>query len=220
MSSKLAHILGKTLTKWFLVNRNITQYSMPRTGSTLIRRILDELFTNVTSRHPPLRKPSIHNDGILVISCRYPLDVFVSVVRISGASGLDDSTLNHYLPSLEAQYRLYFHDLSLFKNDKVKLKYEKFWNNYDYIFDRLENFFDLQISQKKRKHINHVCGIKNTKKIQGALEGFNDTDEKTKIHGDHIATPEPFGYKKILTERQISFLEERLHEPLEEWRKL
>ena len=213
---------------------------MPRTGSTLVRRILDEIFDDVVSRHPPLReelvcvrqKPQLILNGVahsrhekiprdvLIISCRYPLDVFVSVVRISGASGLDDSTLNHYLPSLEAQYSSYFHDLSLFKNDKVKLKYEKFWNNYDYIFDRLENFFDLQISQKKRKHINHVCGIKNTKKIQGALEGFNDTDEKTKIHGDHIATPEPFGYKKILTERQISFLEERLHEPLEEWRKL
>lgn len=204
-------------TKLFSMT-SIIQYGMPRTGSTLIRRILSELFDNVDSRHPPIKE--INSDDLLVISYRNPLDVFVSVARINGALEIDDSTLKHFLPPLEAQYRLYFHDLSYFENDKLKLKYEKFWNNYDYVFDKLENFFDLKIDQQKRKYITHTCGIKNTKKIQSALEDFNSIDEKTKIHGQHIATPEPFGYKKTLTERQISFLEEQLNAPLEEWRKI
>jgi hypothetical protein len=168
--------------------------------------------------------------GALIISCRHPLDVFVSVARVGGVSKIDEDTLNHYLPLVEWQYRLYLHDLSKFKGYKLKLKYEKFWNNYDYVFDELENFFNdtlgfkyhnrVEISKEKRTNIKKICGIKNTKKIQRTLKDFDDVDNNTKIHGQHIATPEPFNYKKTLTDIQIAFLEERLHEPLEEWRQL
>jgi len=202
---------------------------MPRTGSTLIRRILYGVFPEYEqpSQHPPGHYSSL---DALIISCRHPLDVFVSIARTGGASKIDDSTLNHYLPPLEWQYRQYAYDMSKNKGAKLKLKYEKFWNNYDYVFDELENFFNnalgfkyrncVEISKEKRANIKKICGIKNTKKIQRALKDFNDVDEKTRVHGNHIATPEPFNYKKTLTGIQIAFLEERLHEPLEEWRQL
>ncbi len=208
---------------------SVVQYSVPRTGSTLIRRILYGVFPEYEqpSQHPPGQYSSL---ATLIISCRHPLDVFVSLTRINGVSKIDDRTLDHYLPNLEWQYRRYFDDLSESKGYKLKLKYEKFWNNYDYVFDELENFFNdtlgfkyhkpVEISKEKRTNIKKICGIKNTKKIQDTLKNFDDVDNKTKIHGNHIATPEPFNYKKILTDTQIAFLEERLHEPLEEWRQL
>ena len=211
---------------------DIIQYGVPRTGSTLVRRILDYVFkgefTNTVSRHPPLGE--INANDVLIVTCRHPIDVFVSVARIGGASEIDDGTLDHYLPPLEWQYRQYAYDMSKNKGAKLKLKYEKLWNNYDYVFDELENFFNnslgfkyhnrVEISKKKRTNIKKICGIKNTKKIQRTLKDFDDVDEKTKVHGGHIATPEPFNYKKTLTGIQIAFLEERLHEPLEEWRQL
>jgi len=210
---------------------SVVQYSMPRTGSTLIRRILYNVFPEYEqpSQHPPGQYSDL---DILIISCRHPLDVFVSMIRANGADGkrISNGTLDNYLPDLERQYRQYAHDMSKFKGYKLKLKYEKFWNNYDYVFDELENFFNdtlgfkyhkpVEISKEKRTNIKKICGIKNTKKIQDTLKNFDDVDNKTKIHGNHIATPEPFNYKKILTDTQIAFLEERLHEPLEEWRQL
>ena len=209
--------------------RNVLQYSMPRTGSTLIRRILYDVFPGLEqpSQHPPLVLDGL---GDLIISCRHPLDVFVSITRINGVEGkrISNGTMDHYLPPLESQYRIYFNDLLNFKGYKLKLKYEKFWNNYDYVFDELERFFNnrstftvpVKISKDKRSNIKKICGIKNTKKIQNTLDCFEHVDEKTKIHGNHIATPEPFNYKKILTDMQIEFLKQRLHNAIQEWKEL
>lgn len=211
---------------------SVVQYGMPRTGSTLVRRILYSVFPEYEqpSQHPP---GQYSNSDILVISSRHPLDVVVSVMRINSDRNIEtvsDDMLNHYLPRLESQYRVYLHDLSSFKGHKLLLKYEKFWNNYDYIFDELENFFNnilgfqyhnpVEISKDKRANIKKMCGIKNTKKIQNTLSSFDDVEEKTKIHGKHIGTPEPFNYKKILTDVQIKFLEQRLHNAIQEWKKL
>ena len=210
----------------------VVQYGMPRTGSTLIRRILYQIFPEheQPSQHPPLVLDGL---GVLIISCRHPLDVLVSVIRVNSDENgerISDGRLNHYLPRLEEQYRAYLHDLSASKDYKLKLKYEKFWNNYDYVFDGLENFFNdtlgfkyhnpVEISKEKRANIKKICGIKNTKKIQDTLDNFDEVDEKTKIHGRHIATPKPFNYKKCLTDAQINFLKEKLDEPIREWKKL
>ena len=228
MNLKLAHTLAKMQTRLFLM-RNVLQYSMPRTGSTLIRRILYGVFPELEqpSQHPPLVSDGL---GDLIISCRHPLDVLVSIIRINGADTkrISDDTLDHYLPQLESQYRVYFNDLLNFKGYKLKLKYEKFWNNYDYIFDELERFFNnrltfaipVKISKEKRSNIKKICGIKNTKKIQDTLDCFDNVDEKTKIHGSHIATPEPYNYKKILTDTQIKFLKHRLQNAIQEWKEL
>ena len=185
MNLKLAHTLAKMQIRLFLM-RNVLQYSMPRTGSTLIRRILYDVFPELEqpSQHPPL---VLDGSGDLIISCRHPLDGY-----------------------------------------KLKLKYEKFWNNYDYVFDELERFFNnrstfaipVKISKKKRSNIKKICGIKNTKKIQNTLDCFDNVDEKTKIHGNHIGTPEPYNYKKILTDTQIKFLKHRLHNAIQEWKEL
>ena len=211
---------------------SVVQYGMPRTGSTLIRRILYNVFPEYEqpSQHPPGHYSSLDT---LIISCRHPLDVFVSVIRVNSDENgerISDGRLNHYLPHLESQYRKYLHDLSSFKGHKLLLKYEKFWNNYDYVFDGLENFFNdtlgfkchnpVEISKEKRANIKKICGIKNTKKIQDTLDNFDEVDEKTKIHGRHIATPKPFNYKKCLTDAQINFLKEKLDEPIREWKKL
>ena len=211
---------------------SVVQYGMPRTGSTLIRRILYGVFPEYEqpSQHPP---GQFSNLDTLIISCRHPLDVLVSVIRVNSDENgerISDGRLNHYLPHLESQYRKYLHDLSSFKGHKLLLKYEKFWNNCDYVFDGLENFFNdtlgfkyhnpVEISKEKRANIKKICGIKNTKKIQDTLDNFDEVDEKTKIHGRHIATPKPFNYKKCLTDAQINFLKEKLDEPIREWKKL
>ena len=193
---------------------------MPRTGSTLIRRILYSVFPDLEqpSQHPPF-KQYCHEDT-LVISCRHPLDVLLSLIRVDGSEDvykkgtLSDKWISNYLTNLELQYDYYFKDLKKHRGNKLKLKYEKFWNNYDYVFDNFETFFGIKIDKPKRDGIVQECGIENSKKIQAKLKNFDHIDSKTKIHGNHIMTPEPFGYKKVLTDEQIDVLKDKLHDPI------
>lgn len=225
MSLRLGRILARMRIRLFLM-ANVLQYSMPRTGSTLIRRILYSVFPDLEqpSQHPPF-KQYCHEDT-LVISCRHPLDVLLSLIRVDGSGcpyemgRLANGTIKNYLTNLELQYDYYFKDLKKHRGNKLKLKYEKFWNNYDYVFDNFETFFGIKIDKHKRNSIAEECGIENSKKIQAKLKNFDCVDNKTKIHGNHIVTPEPFGYRKVLTGDQIDLLKHKLHDPIQEWKQI
>lgn len=206
--------------------RNVVQYSLPRTGSTVIRRVLYSLFpeSEAPSQHPPLKYDS--RDSLIVSSCRYPLDVLVSYARVHHCEqgyelgGIDEDLLAHHAKRIKTLYQWYFEDLDHHRSNILQLKYEKFWNNYDYIFDNLETFFSIEIDNNKRHDITQKCGIENSRKIQARLKDFSCVDEKTSLHGNHIATPEPFGYKKVLTRTQIVSMEMFLKDAIAQWEKI
>ena len=206
--------------------RNIVQYSLPRTGSTVIRRLLYSLFpeSEAPSQHPPLKHDS--RDSLIVSSCRHPLDILVSYIRVHTCEqgyelgGIDENLLAHHAERIKKLHYWYFEDLDHHRSHILQLKYEKFWNNYDYIFDNLETFFSIEIDNNKRHDIAQKCGIENSRKIQARLKDFSCVDEKTSLHGNHIATPEPFGYKKVLTRTQIVSMEMFLKDAIEQWEKI
>ena len=206
--------------------RNIVQYSVPRTGSTVIRRLLYSLFpeSEAPSQHPPLKYNS--RDSLIVSSCRHPLDILVSYIRVHTCEqgyelgGIDENLLAHHAETIKKLHYWYFEDLDHHRSSILQLKYEKFWNNYDYVFDNFENFFSIEIDDNKRHDITQECGIENSRKIQARLKDFSCFDEKTLLHGNHIATPEPFGYKKVLTRTQIVSMEMFLKHAIAQWEKI
>ncbi len=206
--------------------RNIVQYSVPRTGSTVIRRLLYSLFpeSEAPSQHPPLKYNS--RDSLIVSSCRHPLDILVSYIRVHTCEqgyelgGIDENLLAHHAETIKKLHYWYFEDLDHHRSRILQLKYEKFWNNYDYVFDNFENFFSIEIDDNKRHDITQECGIENSRKIQARLKDFSCFDEKTLLHGNHIATPEPFGYKKVLTRTQIVSMEMFLKHAIAQWEKI
>ena len=213
--------------------RNIVQYSLPRTGSTLICRVLDSLFPEELenlAQHPPLHYNS--RDALIVSSCRYPLDVLVSYASVHHCEqgyelgGIDEDLLAHHAKRIKTLYQWYFKDLDHHRGHILQIKYEKFWNNYDYIFDNLETFFSIEIDDNKRHDITQECGIENSRKIQAELVGeegtedFGCVDQKTSLHGNHIFAPEPFGYKKVLTRTQTASMKMFLKDAIKEWEKI
>lgn len=89
--------------------------------------------------------------------------------------------------------------IEIYTPKTLVLYYEKFYNNYDYIYDHLEIFLDIHIDKEKRDEITSKVSREATKKIQKGFKMFHEkTDEH--IHGHHISLDEglPCSWKKYL----------------------
>ena len=271
MNLKLDPIMAKTPTNEhskhkvypYPKGKKITQFSMGRTGSTLIGRILKHIYSEdeIILRHPdPMRfvnSIQFNQNDMIVASYRHPIDSMLSLIRVQEyghqkikMKNVDNDILNGYIHDRRCTHTRFSSNMenhSLRGGPQLKLKYEIFWNDYDYIFDNLEKFFNIEVDKKHRKEIGKDCGIKNSIKIQKSvmknadksiksnqditesLKGslaeaiekknyFYAHDEETHIHGNHIMTPEPYIYKRILTPEQIHVAEHQLSEAIEEWK--
>ena len=262
MNLKLDPIMAKTPTNEYSNHKNIIQFSMGRTGSTLIGRILKHIYSEdeIILRHPnPMGYPDdiqFNQNDMIVASYRHPIDSMLSLIRVQEyghqkikMKNVDNDILNGYINDRRCIHTRFKQNMEDHKGPQLKLKYEIFWNDYDYIFDNLEKFFNIEVDKKHRKEIGKDCGIKNSIKIQKSvmknadksiksnqditesLKGslaeaiekknyFYAHDEETHIHGNHIMTPEPYIYKRILTPEQIHAAEHQLSEAIEEWKIL
>ena len=88
------------------------------------------------------------------------------------------------------------------------LKYEDFVNNFDYIYNKLEIFFNVNISNDKRNLITKNYNIEAVEKITSYMKSYGEQDKKTLFHGDHININKgkPDFYKQFLSTEQISYL--------------
>jgi hypothetical protein len=87
------------------------------------------------------------------------------------------------------------------------LKYEKFLNDYDYIFDEFESFFQIKISSELRNSLTEKYKIENVeKKFKGG--SFAEFDKKTQLHGNHISKFKGASgyYKTFFSSEQIDYL--------------
>ena len=88
------------------------------------------------------------------------------------------------------------------------LKYEDFVNNYENIYNKLEFFFNTNISASTRSLITNSYNIKATEKIISKMKTYKEIDKETLFHGNHmnLNKGEPNYYKKFLNNKQISNL--------------
>ncbi len=214
----------------------VYQYSVPRSGGTQIRQVLRCLFGKdlVKGSHDFMEVPE---ETPLVIVYRDFRDVTISQWRIWHAkfkgndkydnapsltelNGITSNTMKLALKTLN-NYKEYYKD----KGNILWLRYEDFYNNYDYLFETLEKFFDIKISEEKRKEIVENTNIeKNRKrasevKIENLGRPFDSYNSENLIHSAHISHIEPKqGYwKKIVPEMFWEFVEEPLKKDLREW---
>lgn len=89
-----------------------------------------------------------------------------------------------------------------FSRSDIKLVYEKFYNDYDYIYDKLEAWLDITITKTERKIITKKIGRPATKKLQKKFENFSQMHSLEHIHGHHISNDngKPGSWKKYLGE--------------------
>ena len=112
-------------------------------------------------------------------------------------------------------FRKHLEDLEKVKKEyggpTLVLEYEKFVDDYDYIFSNFEEFFDIEIPEETRTEIKNTTNRSSNKTIQEKLKkGFQTHDTKTHVHGGHIFTGEVGWSKKVLGERNLARIEKLL----------
>ena len=86
------------------------------------------------------------------------------------------------------------------KNKKILLlKYDDFFENFNYLFQEIENFFNIKIDEKHKIFIKENYSVMNKKKYLDKFQNFIHKDEND-FHGHHIFTGQPETWKLIVKE--------------------
>ena len=111
-------------------------------------------------------------------------------------------------------FRQHLEDLEKVKKEyrgpMLVLQYERFWDDYDYIFTQFEGFFDMTISEETKTKIKNTTNRDINKSIQEPLKGIDDHDTETHIHGEHIFLAEPGYSRKVLGEKNLERIQKLL----------
>ncbi|MEX0961460.1 MAG: hypothetical protein WDZ28_01220 [Simkaniaceae bacterium] len=178
-------------------NQRILLLTPPRTGSTLIYNVLTYLFEDINFSHlsrnfdqkivvkSHRERVALENyDCFFISTKRSPLDMFHSISRAS-CTPINKQNIKK-LERISNAKPIYDY-LSKKPHYKVLfLTYEKFVDDIDYLFDKLEYFFSIEISHEMRKKIKQMFSKEEMLKIQNRYENFSQYDLVTGIHGDHI----------------------------------
>ncbi len=207
-------------------------YGVPRSGSTLVRRVLHMLFAgeNIPSDHSWVKttKP-------LVVTYRDFRDIAVSYWRTSWGKYDEYGNLTN---KIDTQYFLRqcahisyslantLNECKIYysgKGNVLYLQYEKFYNNYEYLFGQLEKFFNIEITKElkeqiiKNTNIDYHRKIAENVKILNPNDFFASFDQQTGIHPHHIHTGKVGTWKELVIPQYHKFFTMLLRNDLQEW---
>ena len=171
---------------------------IPRSGSTLVGQIMRAVLPDwtVIVTHPAALERV--GDYPIVCSFRDPRDVAASRYRVRISRGGEDVEGEIGLQAeLHEMFKHYDAFLSMTGRNVAKVRYEYFWNRHDVLFDLFEDVFGVFVDKENRARISNDCSIETNLLRAAALPDFNACDERG-IHGDHIATPAPGGWRDVL----------------------
>ena len=152
-------------------------------------------------------------------------DSFLSYVRVNefpSSNSNDIKILAHHINNhlqirLQQQNELIY-IYEHYKNQALFLKYETFLNDFDFIFDKLEKYLDINLDATKRDMIYQKCNLASAKKIQNDLKSFSEYDKRSHIHGNHIVSPKLHEcYQYIESDNLITELEKIFSESITQW---
>ena len=211
-------------------------YGMPRSGSTFIIQVLFRLFGGrgpITATFNDLFVTSHELEKRLepkIVTYRDFRDIALSYWRIKHGCYSDtgelvntpnEENISNYTDKVMNQIRYlnavwnYCHNNNL---HVLYLRYENFYNNYDWLYDQLQEFFQITINSDVRDDITKKFNLKVNKKVSDNYgKEFNDWDHYTRLHHRHIYKGTPGLWKDIIPIEYHELMNIRLKESLEEW---
>lgn len=165
-------------------HRHILQFSPPRSGSTLVYNILRELFP----RHRIEKCHTLYGRNLaspIVATYRNPVDIVASLLLVSNSS-MTDANIREQCILLNTQG---IWDLLTIRNrsNLLLLRYEDFVDNFDVLFNGIENYFQIEIPHEKRKELSAKYNRKSVQAIAERYDDFSQYDSNTQFHGRHIS---------------------------------
>lgn len=175
--------MRKLLTR--LTHRqHILQFSLPRSGSTLVYNVLRELY-------PRRRIEKCHTldrrnlESTIVATYRNPADIVASLLLVSNSS-VTDANIREQSILLNRQG---IWDLLAIRNrsNMLLLRYEDFVDDFDVLFNNIENHFQIRIPPEKRKELSAKYDRKSVQAMTERYHDFSQYDPETQFHGRHIS---------------------------------
>ena len=193
----------------------IIQFSPIRSGSTLVFNLLKEIYPNSITW-------KCHNASLemckrykMVVTYRNPLDCLTS------------SLIRYNLKPTEKNIQLQIEELKKFGLDDLmsiydcpeilKLKYEFFFNDFDYVFNELERYFGQQIPKTQRTELKEKYHINQILSKINQYKDFSEYDRENQFHGNHISKFKgtPNAHQQFFTNQQLIKIRQILATPIQ-----
>lgn len=202
---------------------DIIQFGPYRSGSTFLYQYFKQLF-------PEKRILKYHahraDEVPVVMTIRDYRDSVVSYWRIEyperhgqkiilGESFMTKDDIDTYT---EAYFDLdkVLHKYLITHSEVLVLKYELFFNNFEYLHEHISKFFGVDIPDEIKCNIEHVCSLDYNKKFQEKYDDFQSYDITKGIHGDHIFTGESI-WKQVVPDELHGYFNKKLEVILNNW---
>jgi hypothetical protein len=189
----------------------VVMCGIPRSGSTLVWQIMRDVMPelDVLKTHPDVW----YGDGSIVVpSIRDPRDVAASLLRVRLSRENRDEINDDDVFTVINRTSISFNRLKdIFVRPHTPiLRYEQFYQNYDIIYDLIEDNLKVPVEPFMRKILTDRFNIKANKERADELGNFYDVDQDN-IHGDHIGHIMP-GY-------WVDYIPEEYHKLIDYWSK-
>ena len=209
-------------------------FGVPRSGSTVIFNIVNYLFNGSVApqRHSYFED---NEDGTLktVATYRDFRDSCISQWR-AYYGGFDEDDKKELIPhdmlTQHVTQQLHtINELNKYKSDHERgrqvlfLKYEDFFDNeardlkFDYLFEKLQSFFDIEISDEQKNHIRSEYCFSNQKKKAKKFKDFHEYDEETHLHGHHLYKGGFGSWRELVPPEYHKMVNETLEPYLKSW---
>lgn len=209
----------------FKYDYKVAQFGPPRSGTTVVYQIMCSLFNESTKTHSsPRHVPFVPDRWICTV--RDPRDIISSFWRVNTNVNVRNSSLTSKMrkDEISQYYNQHKSWLDLVEtyhklDNVIWLKYEHYVNNFDYIFDKIEQSMDIVIDRETRDILIERHSIENNKKFADQYAGFHihHAEDVSGLHGNHIFTGQPRTWETIVHPDALRYMSEITKPYLDLW---
>lgn len=183
--------------------KNIVVFSAPRTGSSLIYNVFRFLFEDdshlfadhhdfqherVVRKTHKFSDLNLENDAVLYIfPIRHPISACISNLRICPRPVINYRAFAQRLVKRHSDQLIMYENMHKNVLKPIMLKYEDFTDDFDYLFDLIEDYFSIEIDFHDKEVIKKGYSKENICLSTNMLMDFNGYLPVSGFHGKHIA---------------------------------
>ena len=101
----------------------------------------------------------------------------------------------------------------------LELKYETYHNDFDFLFNKLEEFFKIRISLETREYLKKEYSKKTIINFQKSMSNFNTFHDTSHVHGEHVWKGDN-KWEEILTPEILDIINPILDPYIKKWETL
>jgi len=197
---------------------------IPRAGSTLLWQIFTQIvpYTKQFKRTTPFAwEPE--KDVCMLSTIRHPYDLMASKYTLRKRRAENQKTewnelaaINGVCGHVMKSFNGLKDVISVYKNYTI-FRYENFLHDFTCFYEAIELLFKVKVDERKRKEINKKCGLEENRKRCATKEGADKNWKEFWLYKNHINSPEPGAWKRIIPKKYHQIVKNRLGVVCEEW---